>query len=382
MNAIQPAITAVSPQSASSAPRPLATADGVSITCHEGEVPPFAEEELERIYGSVFSSLAHFRIHGGAENASTYVVRKGSDITSVLLFHREGRHVRVINEWIRVDDEEVTRFADYIFNAYRSVDVISFHAVEAQIQRLPFPSQQFYCTDDSVLTLSDTDDEYLARLGKATRKNIRRYLSRLKENHPSFSYQVYANSEADEKHIRDIIRLNRIRMANKNKVSGINDLEAEKMIQLAKTKGFVGVATIDGRVCAGAVAYRFGKNYFSFVRAHDPKYDDDRLGLICGYLLISECIARGGKELHFMWGREEHKSLLLGVERNLDHLTVYRSNAHLVLNCKEFLKNACTAHVGRARLWLQKVRREENLVSRLVEDLRGVVHWVRKLRDK
>jgi hypothetical protein len=342
-----------------------AGAASVSITWHENEIPAFAEAALERIYGSIFSSLAHFRIYGGAENAGCWVIRCGSDITDILLFRREGRSVRVINEWIRFGEHDLRRFAEAAFARYPEVERILFHAVELDVERLPYPGQRFNCTDDSMVTLPDSADAYFAQLGKSTRKNIKRYLARLRQDFPDFRYRIYETGAIEEQHVRAIIGLNRLRMANKNKVSGIDDLEADRMLQLLKMKGTVGVMTIDGKLCAGALTYRIGDNYFSFVRSHDPRYDDYRLGLIGGYLLISECIARGGKEFHFMWGREEHKALLLGVQKEFDHLTLYRSRLHYLRDGGSLLRNASNARMQQLKRRLLAGQTGSNPVWRL-----------------
>ena len=344
--------------------RAAADATSVSITWHENEIPAFAEAALEQIYGSIFSSLAHFRVHGGAENAGCWVSRCGADITDILLFRREGRSIHVINEWIRFGEQDLRRFADAAFARYPTADRISFHAIELDVERLPYPGQRFNCTDDSVVSLPDSADAYFAQLGKATRKNIKRYLTRLRQDFPDFRYQVYEAGAIEEQHVRAIIGLNRLRMANKNKVSGIDDREAERMLQLLKLKGTVGVATIGGRLCAGALTYRIGDNYFSFVRAHEPQYDDYRLGLIGGYLLISECIARGGKEFHFMWGREEHKALLLGVPKEFDHLTLYRSRLHYLQDSRSLLRNAFNARMQQLKRRLLNGQTDPNPVWR------------------
>jgi hypothetical protein len=343
----------------------LPDTDQLRVSWHENEVPAFVEAELERLYGSLFSSLAHYRIYGGTENASCCVMRKNGDVTGILLFQRDAHSVRVINEWIRLDEEDIRRFASWIFARYPTVGRLSFHAVELDVQRLPFPAQRFNCTDDSVVRLPENADAYLAQLGKATRKNIRRYLSRLQESFPDFHYAVYETDQIDERHVREIIGLNRLRMKNKNKVSGIDDAEVERMLRLLKTKGMVAVATIGGKLCAGAVTYRIGNNYFSFVRAHDPLYDEHRLGLIGGYLLIAECIARGGKEFHFMWGREEHKALLLGVQKEFDHLTLYRSRAHYLLDARALLKNAFTVRLQQTKRRLLTAHADGNPAWRL-----------------
>ena len=73
MNAGSSVTPRLSTKHAAQAPdRAAADAGSVSITWYENEIPSFAEAALERIYGSIFSSLAHFRIHGGAENAGCW----------------------------------------------------------------------------------------------------------------------------------------------------------------------------------------------------------------------------------------------------------------------------------------------------------------------
>ena len=326
------------------------------ISWYENEVPAFVEAELERLYGSLFSSLAHFRIYGGAEEASTYVVRHDGAPTVVLLFRREPGAVRVINEGIRIEPEEIVRFATQIFGRYPSIARIIWHALDIDRFSCPFPFHRYPCTDDSIVTLPATADEYLAQLGKPTRKNIRRYQRRLVECFPSFHYQISERDQIDERQAQAIIELNRIRRKRKHKTSGIDALEADRMIRLAKEKGFAAVATIDGKVCAGALVFQFGKHYYSRVRAHDPQYDDYRLGLVGGYLLITECIARGGATLHFLAGGEKHKAILQGKHKDLHHLTLYRSRLHYLRESPAILKSECKV---RMRNIVQRARAAE-----------------------
>jgi hypothetical protein len=357
---------------------PMTTSSEIAISCYENEVPAFVEVELDRLYGSLYSSLAHFRIFGGIENASTYVVRANRTVIAVLLFRHDRGKVRVINEGMKISEQEIARFVNYIFTVFRFVQVISFHAIQTDIQRLPFPYQRFNCTEDSVVMLPDSAQAYLASLGNATRKNIKRHKNRLQRSFPSFCYRVYTKGGVEEQHIRDIIGLNRARMARKNTISSIGDEEAQMITRLAQECGLVGVATIDGRVCAGTITYRLGEHYVSRVNAHDPAYDHYRLGMLCCYLTICQCIAAGGKEFHLMCGREEYKSLLLGVQQDLDHLAVYRSRAHFLLHGDMAFKTAFSAYILQAKLWLlRQAKHEHGVMSRPAS---GFVHFIRGVK--
>ena len=359
------------------------SSENIVISFYENEVPSFVEAELDRLYGNVFSSLPQFLAYGGVERMHTYVARDGSHAIAVFLLRREKTKVQVINEGITIDAQEMTRFCRYIFTVFKAVSVISFHAIQVDTQRLPFPAQCHHCTEDSVISLPRTAQEYLAQLGPSTRKNLKRHLNRIRRDFPSFDYRVYAREEVDEQRVRDIIKLNCLRMASKNKVSTIDARETERIIQMVKMSGFVGVGTIDGQLCAGGITYRFGNNYFSFVKAHDPKYDDYSLGMLNNYLIICECIARSGKEFHLMWGREPHKALLQGIQRDLDHVVVFRSRADVLRNAGIVLETAITGYMRRIKIWLlHDAKHENSVIARLGVKSLCLIRSVKRVKPR
>lgn len=350
---------------------PSASSNGISITCHENEVPSFVEPELERLYGHIFSSLLQLRVYGElTEDTSTYVVRHGEKIVTLFLFRREKEVVKVLNQSIRISGKDIRRFADHIFAAYPSVARISFHAVRPRFNTLPFPRQRFNCADDIVLSLPDSTDAYLASLGKNTRRNIRRYMDRLTRSFPSFQCEFHEGAEVDEQQVRAIIAFNRARMAGKNKVSTLDEQETERIARLAGACGLVSVATIDGRICAGGIAYRIGDNYFLYVIAHNPAYDDYWIGILTCYLTICACIERGGKAFHFLWGRYDYKFALGAQLRTLDHVDVYRSWPRFLLNGREITKTAISRSVYKFKFGLlEQARRRDSAAARLAFEL-------------
>lgn len=353
----------------------------ISIQCYENDLPPFIGAALERLYGNLFSSLAYYKAFGGAENASAYVVREGKSIVCAWLFQRHGNAVRVINEGIHIDQEEVTRFVSYIFAAYPQVNVISFHAVRPQMADLPMPYQRFNCLEDMVLSLPGSADIYLSSLGRSTRSYIHRYLNKLKRDFPSFSFQVLTTGEINAAQIRRIIDLNRMRMAIKGRES-INDEDTtQRIVRLAAECGMVGVIMLEGRICAGSINYRVGNNYFLETLAHEPLYNDYRLGTLCCYLTICECIARGGHEYHFLWGQDEYKRRLLGVQRDLDDLVIYRSYWHMLLYGKLALQQVRNGAVRWLRVWVRAKRKRNSIGGRLVARLWRLVRGIRPAKS-
>jgi hypothetical protein len=358
-------------------PPECTTADGVTIECHRGTVPETIGTELDQLYGSLFCSLVHFRVHGGLENVSTYVARCGARPLAIFLFRIEGAVVRVVNEWMPLDDAEASRFAGWLFSRFPGVDAIVFGAVATSMTRLPWPFQSVDVTEDSVLSVPASEEDFMTLLGKSTRTNIRYYLNKLKREQPSFRFTMLRGSEASEDDIRAIVRLNRIRMQRKNKMSANDDAALEKILQMTRATGLVGIATIDGRLCAGAIGYRIGDHFFSWVRAHDPAWDEYRLGRLTGYLMICAAIARGIVEYHFLWGREEHKAMLQGVERRFSKVLIYRSRLSMLRHAGMAMRTAWSGQMRRLRLWLQDAPRRDDRLSRVAAGLLGAVRGLR-----
>ena len=332
--------------------------------CLDEQIPPFIEEVLEQLYGHVFSSLSYYRVHDGLSGVSTYVRQSGTDLEDVFLFRREHGVISVLNEGIPISEEAAHAFADTVFARYPDTNVLHFHAVESALHTPRFPCQAYNCTDDTMIALPVSAELYVESLGSSTRKNMRRYQKKLMEDFPNYVYQVHVGRTIKREFLTDIIGLNRTRMLNRNKQPGINEIDTERLWHLARTHGVVGTATIDAKVCAGAIAFRFGDNVFSFVRAHDPVFDSYRLGLLGGASLISECIRQGAKEFHFLWGRETHKVLLGGKRKDLQHITLYRSRGCMLRHAGIVMRNVRLAQERRARLWLHAQRERDTWLWR------------------
>jgi hypothetical protein len=361
------------------APAPVLEGQHISIAVYENEVPAFVEAELERLYEHLFSSLARFSIYDGLANTGTYVVCKDGQVATLLLFRRERGRVRVLNEMFGINEEEVRRFASVMFNTDRSTALIVFTAIRTTLSRLPFPYQCFNACEDIVLTLPATAEQYRAQLGKNMRRNVKRYTDKLKQDFPTFSYRAYPQQEVTEKQIRELLALHLRRMDSRQKVSSIDEQETQRLLRLVRQcDGLVGIATVDSRICGGEICCRIGSHYFMLVIAHDPAYDDYWLGTLCYYLTICECIGRGGKYCHFLWGRYDYKYRLLGVQQDLDRLVIYRSRLQWLFHLDTVCKIALNAGRRQAGIWAQQ--HPEHWLVRLAKQGRSRMRSASKLR--
>jgi CelD/BcsL family acetyltransferase involved in cellulose biosynthesis len=342
-----------------------AEGEEIEISCYENDVPAFIEPELEQLYGSIYASLAQFRIYSDGSDTSTYIARRGGQPVAIFLFRLRGNAVHVLNETFRVERAEVACFARHVFASYPEVAIIRFKAVDTDVDRLPYPFQRHNHVEDIVLALPPSAEAYFEMLGKGTRRNFRRHLRQLDERVPGWRYRLAVGRDIDDQEVRAIVELNRKRMARKSKSSDIDDLETQRIIRLAKECGIVGVIEIDGRVCAGTIGFRAGDNYFLNVLAHDPAYDQYWLGILCCYNTICECIARGGREFHFLWGEYAYKTMLLGVKRDLDNLIVYRSRRHQLLNAGVAVRAWAAGAMRSLRTWMHAQSHRDTLPARI-----------------
>jgi len=347
----------------------------VSEHCYLNEIPAFAEAELARLYGHIHSSLAFFRTFRPRDGVNTYVARQDGVPVTLLVFRCAGRRIDVYNEMCFIPEADIGRFARYVFAHFDHVHIISFKGVLSDPLRLPFPMLRYDAKENWEIELPATPEEYTARLGKATRENVKRYRRRLERDHPSFEQQFYAAGEIDEQQVRDILALSRSRVEAKKMKFGLDEADEARVVSLAKECGLVTVLRVGGQICAGTISYCVGSEYLAHMIGHDSRYDAYWVGALCYYTTICESISRGAKKFHMGGGRNEYKTRLLGVRRDMDRIDIYRSSGHLFLHLGEVLRAGVRVVKRKTKVWL--LEREKSVVTQSVF---RVLHALRKLR--
>ncbi len=353
-----------------------------SIVVHENDMPRFAAEKLDRLYGSIFSTLDQFKQDDAIAGTSTYVVRTNGKITTLLMFRFEQGVVKVLNQLIAIDCKELERFSTFIFTKYPFVSAISLTAIQSNLQRLSYPYQQFHSAEDIVATLPESGDKLLSLLGKNMRETVKRYTNKVKRTFPSFRFDVYVDDEIDEQLAMEIYAFHKARMHIKNDISKVSEQRFRKFIELARWRGMMTVATIDGRPCAGLICWRVDDRYFMRIIAHDPQFDEYKLGTISCYHTMRECTARGGKTFHFLSGRMQYKYRFLGVEQDFDRVVIYRSRTAILRNLPLALRTASRGTIRELLLWLQNAERKDDRISRFAVSLVQRWRMVKRLKTR
>ena len=336
---------------------PAEATAGIVSEIHEFSVPAFAEVALERLYGSMYASLRHLQLCDCAKPPPhTWVGYRRGEIIGVLLFRMRGTQAVVLTEMIPLAAELADEFCRALFSRFAYAQSACFNAVTlpAPLSRLPASSATF--SENYVITLPDSVDAYFAALGKATRKTLRGYGNRLCRELPDLRWEVRRASEfrADElrRLVRQLQQFKRDSMAARGKRAELSRRDTARLLSVVSERGLVGIATSGGRVRAGSLACRFGDNYVMLLAAADPALASLRLGMLCCYWSVCDCLRDGARECHLLWGRYQYKSQLLGVPRPLHRVLVYRSLLQMALSPSALMTLAWLRWRARMRDWL------------------------------
>ena len=355
-------------------PMPFISADlsGVSTGGHQSvlyrnQIPAFVPDWLGKCYGSLYGVLPalHALEQTTAHGIYTYVRQADTDDDAlpamVLMFRRDGRSARVLNEGLHLDRASVDTFCAHVFEAIPEVMQVDFHAIaplkatpmQGVLPHHPRPCLSWPCTEDIVIHLPDSAEAYLGLLGKATRRSMKKTLSRARRELTNFSHQIIAGAALGENLVHQIVAMNHARMSAQGRDSALDESAVLELIKLIRSHGEAGVIVNGTRLCAGTLACRFGDDVFSLVNAHDPAFDPLGLGSLCRHLMILQAIKAGARRFHLMGGNWSAKRATLAKRQPLHHVTVYRSRRAVLRDLIGLARHTGKAWRCRLRCWLE-----------------------------
>lgn len=304
----------------------------MSSAFYQDTLPAFIWPALEQLTHSIFCSLPHLQAYGSLNRQTqVWVGRSQNDaIISVVVFEIRQRTARVINEVCSLKADDLRAFAQDLFRRHPQLSAIVLHAIDWNDAPLPYPFQRLDFSQDFVLSLPLSDQDYLASLSRHTREKIRYHLARSRRKQPSLQFRVVRGNLINDADIAAVIRLNRARMQSKGRRFGMDSAEEGRLQAILHERGLIAIIEIDNVVCAGLLCTVSGTDVFMHVIAHDPQYDDLRLGFLCCYLTIQSAIAARMSRFHFLWGHYDYKTRLGGKEQPLARLVLYKTRLHML----------------------------------------------------
>ena len=312
---------------------PVDDLSGVVSEFHEHDVPAFAAAALERLYGSLYASYIHAYLSDSAwPIPHTWVGYQCGEVVGVLLFRVRFDQAWVSTEMFHLEQAIADAFCRALFDRYRQVHQIHFNAVSCPRPLTGWSLQSYPFSENYVISLPKEIDEYLHALGKSTRKTLRGYGNRLQRDLPDLIWEVRTTDELRSDQLRVLIRqlqqFKRDSMAARGKRAELSRRDMARILMLCRRSGLVGIARLGDRICGGSLACRIGDNYVMLLSASDPTLASYRLGILCCFWSVCDCIRAGGRECHLLWGRYQYKTQLLGKPNCLRRLVIYRSIWH------------------------------------------------------
>ncbi len=320
---------------------------GLSSEFHCWPLPAYLWPALERRSQSIFCTEAHLRIHDAlTPDVEAWVERADGQIAGLWLFRRHGRIARVLNEVAVADAAGLGHLADALFSRYGELDAIELHALHladdeaspdigspdigirpgpGQPAALGYPLQRAVFSEDFVLELPASVDDWHASLSARTREKLRQALRRAQRAEPSFSFRLVHDIDITEQQVRSVLQMSRARMRAKGRSYGIDPHQERQLCALMQERGQLAAIEIDGHLRAGLLCTQAGNDLYMHVVAHDPRFDGLRLGYLCCVLGIEAAIAQGLHRFHFLWGWYDYKLQLGGQPRALHHALLWRS---------------------------------------------------------
>lgn len=164
----------------------------------------------------------------------------------------------------------------------------------------------------------------MSSLSAQSREKLRYHLRRTQRKQPGFRFRCVAAPHIDDIALRRVIDFNRARMQQKGRRFGMDAEEEALLCRMMHERGRLAMVEIDGELRAGLLCTRAGDDLYMHVIAHDPAFDDLRLGLLCCALAIQDAIAQGLRRFHFLWGRYDYKTRLGGQRALLSNVLLLR----------------------------------------------------------
>ncbi len=310
---------------------------------YKESIPAFASMALDRLHGSLYASSRYLQLSDPEQTTpNTWVGYRSGEVVGVLLFRIEGKRVIVLCEVIMLDSLQIDAFAASVFSNFPGLRHIAFNAVSLSLPPSSLPAQLYPFSENYVLTLPASTEAYMSMLGKSTRQSLRGYRNRLLRDFPDFSWTAYTCDELSTEQQHQLVlilqRFKRESMTARGKSPAIDATETQHFLTMAAECGLFGVATVKGRICAGAFSCRIGDSYVMLLSASDPAMSVYRLGLLTCLWSVSDCIQRGGRQCHMLWGRYQYKHQLLAEPKILYRLVVYPSVMQLLMQPRNVLR--------------------------------------------
>ncbi|MDP4238377.1 MAG: GNAT family N-acetyltransferase [Bacteroidota bacterium] len=294
----------------------------ISIECYSG-LPIEYESFLIERYNSFITTCRYIEVNYSSYEINYMLIYENDILIELILFGNKGNTSTCLNSLVDIDQDIVAEFTKEIFEKYSSIqkiDIVASYKEYLLPKAVSCPK-----SDDHILNLPQTIDDYYLELGYHTRKNIKNRKVRLSRDYPGVSFVTKYGDEIEENIVNKIIQLNCNRMKKKGIIPGIDYTYKNNIYKYSQYYGCVAYLEIDGVIAAGCIATILNKEIFLHVIAHDDSFSKYNVGEVCIFNLIQFSIEKGISTVHFLWGETELKKRFLAKPHLLFTYVLFRS---------------------------------------------------------
>ncbi len=289
---------------------------------HKG-LPIDHEAFLMEKYNSYLTTCRYIEIYYPFHEYFYITFVEEGQLKDLIVFGNHMNAAYCFNSLVALDEDLIKEFTKLIFEKFPKLTKVK---IDASYRTYDVEkSVMIFKSDNQILELPETVDEYLANLGSKKRKNIKNRMTRLLSDFKEVKFSIKKGDEISENLIEKIIQFNRSRMKTKGKVSGIDNVYKTNILKYARCYGCVGVLELDGKLIGGAIGTLINKDIFMHVIAYDESFSGYNVGEVCTFNMIQYAIENDWKNFHFLWGRNELKRRMMAENHDLFSYFIFRT---------------------------------------------------------
>lgn len=334
----------------------------IKIEFHKG-LPIAYESVIIDRYDSFTTSCRYIEIFHNATDINYMLLYEDDKLTEVFIVDILGSSAICLNSLSFIEQDKFKIFANELFKIYPKLKKIeypsSYNAYTLKNSILTLRS------DDYVISLTPTIDDFIKKLGSSTRSNYRKHKNKFGKDYPEAKFTTKIGSEIENTLIDEIIFLNFKRIMSKSEMPHVNKTHGSNFYKYAQHYGIATYIENEGVLIAGSFAFMSNKNIYSQFIAHDNDYSKYNPGQLCMVHLIEKAIEKGFTEFHLLWGESDYKTRFLAKPHAMYSYNVFRqrSASYLLGKIMEFfnglLYNFKLSKYGvQLRTKLKKIRKK------------------------
>lgn len=286
-------------------------------------IPIEYESFLIKKYNSFITTCRYVEVNYPHHDINYFIVYDDGKLIELLVYGNNGNTARCFNSLVSIDQNIILEFSQSIFNKHPEITKIEI--VASYIKYNLSKTILSFKSDDYILKLPSSMEDYYSKLGKSTRQHVKNRKVRLSRDYLDTKFITKFGTEIDEALVNKIVQLKIKTLKSMGRIPKIDDVYKTNMYKYSQYYGCVAYIEIDGEIVAGNLSTIINKEIFGDITAYDSNFSKYSIGEICAFYIIETAIENGLSTFHFLWGESDLKKRLLGQQHLLYTYQIFRN---------------------------------------------------------